>query len=78
MDSPSLLHQMKTRLNAAKGRWPTIVAEADVDYVWLAKVMQGRIKDPGITRVERVINALNSLDSADHPQPPAPTSQEAA
>lgn len=67
MDTSSLLHQMKTRLIAAKGRWPAIAAEADVDYVWLFKVMQGRIKDPGITRVERVIGALNRMDSASCP-----------
>lgn len=75
MDSPSLLHKMKTRLSAAKGRWPSIAATAGVDYVWLFKVMQGRIKDPGVTRVERVINALDLLDSADLPQPPPPASR---
>ena len=60
----SLLDQMKTRVTAEKGRWPSICAQANVDYVWLFKVMQGRIKDPGITRVERVIAALNLMASA--------------
>lgn len=50
---------MKSRLEAAKGRWPAIADSAEVEYEWLSKVMQGRIKDPGVRRVERVIAALN-------------------
>lgn len=77
MDNPSLLHQMKTRLSAAKGRWPLIAKTAGVDYVWLFKVAQGRIKDPGVSKVERVISALDSLDSA-LTKPLQKTPQEAA
>jgi hypothetical protein len=62
MTTSPLLGQMKSRLALAKGRWPLICATAGVDYVWLTKVMQGRIKDPGVFRVERVIDALNRLD----------------
>lgn len=69
MIETSLLHQMKTRLSDAKGRWPTIAREADVGYVWLFKVMQGRIKDPGVARVERVIAALDRLGLQPRPQP---------
>lgn len=69
MIETSLLHQMKTRLSAVKGKWPAIAREADVDYVWLFKVMQGRIKDPGVARVERVIAALDRLGLQPRPQP---------
>lgn len=62
MNTP-LLEQMKSRLTIAKGQWPSICAQADVGYVWLYKVMQGRIKDPGVTRVERVIAALDRMDN---------------
>lgn len=61
MNAPPLLDQMKSRLAAVKGQWPAVCAQADVDYVWLFKVMQGRIKDPGVTRVERVIAALDRM-----------------
>lgn len=62
MTTSPLLDQMKSRLAAAKGSWPLVCETAGVDYVWLTKVMQGRIKDPGVFRVERVIEALNQLD----------------
>lgn len=62
MNTP-LLDQMKSRLTAVKGQWPAVCVQAGVDYVWLFKVMQGRIKDPGVTRVERVINALDRMDN---------------
>lgn len=66
----SLLIQMKGRLRAVKGQWPSIADQAGVDYVWLTKVMQGAIKDPGVTRVERVIAALDLMGpSPDRPSP---------
>lgn len=65
MNTP-LLDQMKTRLNAVKGQWPAVCAQAGVDYVWLFKVMQGRIKDPGVARVERVLAALDQRHQSDH------------
>jgi len=65
MNTP-LLDQMKTRMNAVKGQWPAICAQAGVEYVWLFKVMQGRIKDPGVARVERVMAALDRHAQPDH------------
>ena len=65
MMNTSLLDQMKMQISAARGRWPSICKEANVEYVWLFKVMQGRIKDPGVSRVERVMAALNRLSDPD-------------
>jgi hypothetical protein len=62
MNTP-LLEQMKSRLLAAKGQWPVVCINAGVDYVWLTKVMQGHIKDPGVNRVERVLTALDRMNS---------------
>ncbi len=61
MNATPLLDQMKSRLTAVKGQWPAVCVQADVDYVWLFKVMQGRIKDPGVSRVERVMAALDRM-----------------
>lgn len=65
MNTP-LLEQMKTGLAAHKGRWPEIAEQAEVGYVWLFKVMQGRIRDPGVARVERVIRVLSRIHRKDN------------
>lgn len=56
---------MKRRVSAARGRWPAIAAEAGLEYQWLSKVMQGRIADPGVIKVERVIAALDRIEAQD-------------
>lgn len=61
MNTP-LLEQMKAGLTAHKGRWPVIAQQADVGYVWMFKVMQGRIRDPGASRVERVLKVLQKIN----------------
>lgn len=61
MKTSSLLDIMKTKVQAERGRWRDISAEALVGYDWLTRVMDGRIKDPGVARVERVISAVDSI-----------------
>jgi len=56
---------MKRRVAAARGRWPLIAAESGLDYQWLNKVMQGRIADPGVTKVERVLAAIDRIEAQD-------------
>lgn len=61
----SMLSNMKSRLAARKGRWPEIAMAAGLEYQWLTKVMQGRIVDPGVTKVERVLATLDRIDAQD-------------
>ena len=62
MNNESMLTVMKRRVSAARGRWPAIAAEADLEYQWLSKVMQGRITDPGVIKVERILAAIDRLE----------------
>jgi hypothetical protein len=61
MNDESLLQKMKALAIESKGHWRLICKTANVDYDWLCSVVQGRIEDPGVLRVERVVTAINTL-----------------
>ncbi len=51
----------KEFLAAHKGQWKKIAAEATTDDLaitsqWICKIMDGRIKDPGVSRMEAILN----------------------
>lgn len=48
------LERLKNWLETERGRWPAIAAEAGVTYNWITRLMQGRIQNPGVDRVERL------------------------
>lgn len=45
-------------LNAARGDWGSIAAEADISYFTITKMVSGEVKNPTATRVERIYLAL--------------------
>ena len=65
MNNESMLTVMKRRVSVARGRWPVIAAEAGLEYQWLSKVMQGRIADPGVLKVERILAAIDRIEAKD-------------
>lgn len=48
-------------LHKHKGQYRQIAEATGLDYDWLTQVSQGRIKDPGIKKMERLRVHLESL-----------------
>ena len=59
------LTQVRTDLHARKGDWPAICLATGLSYWWLIKFAQGRIREPGLTKVERLQNYLAANDPAE-------------
>lgn len=51
----SLYDQLKDYLLSAKGEWPAVARDCEVDLSWIYKFMRGCIKDPGVLRTERIL-----------------------
>jgi len=51
-----MLERVRLQLINNRGNWPTICRATGIPYSWLTKFAQGKIKNPGIKRIE-------SLDS---------------
>lgn len=67
--------RIRSELQARRGDWPALCTTLGLSYWWLTKFAQGRIREPGLSKIER----LQSYFAA-HPLPaPAePSTQEAA
>lgn len=52
--SEKLLTYVQRELQTKKGSWPTIAEKTGLDYSWLTKFAQGKIKDPGIQKIQRL------------------------
>lgn len=63
MNTPNqtLLNETKRLLEERKGEWPDIGRDTGLGYQWISKVMQGRIKDPGVNKVEKIYRHLRQL-----------------
>ena len=53
MTSP-LLDSALTELRARRGDWPAICQATGLSYWWLIKFGQGRIREPGILKIQRL------------------------
>lgn len=69
----SLITTVRTELIARKGEWPGICAKTGLSYWWLTKVAQGRIRSPGVVKLE----ALQAHFSVT-PRPSTPSSEASA
>lgn len=49
----------RSRLNALKGQWPDICAVTDLRYDWLTRFAQGRIKEPGHSKIETLLKEID-------------------
>jgi len=57
----STLTALRTALHSHKGDWPAICSATGLSYWWLTKFAQGRIRDPGLSKVERLQVYLAAL-----------------
>lgn len=53
-----LLQSVLEELQARKGQWPALARQAGVDYSWLTKLAQGRIRDPGVVKIQRLADVM--------------------
>lgn len=56
------VQSLRSRLQDRRGQWPAIAASAGLSYWWVMKVGQGQIKEPGLTKVERLVAELDRRD----------------
>lgn len=59
----SLSSQAIRRLLAAKGSWVSIAPATNVSYSWLCKFAQGRIPNPSVQRIERILGYFEEKDA---------------
>ena len=58
MDAQNLLDSVLAGLQERKGQWPQLARAAEVDYSWLTKLAQGRIRDPGVHKIQRLADVM--------------------
>lgn len=71
----SLVMTVRTELLARKGDWPEMCRQTGISYWWLTKFAQGRIDNPGVVKLERLVEhfAAHPLPAADaHPRTESP------
>lgn len=56
----SLFTQLHEYLVSAKGEWPTVARDCDIDKSWIYKFVNGGIKDPGVLRTEKILSYAKS------------------
>ncbi len=63
------IQTVRTELQRRKGDWPTLCKTAGLSYWWLTKFVQGRIREPGLSKIERLqaYIAANPLEKSDSP-----------
>ena len=59
----SLTSQALRRLQAAKGSWRSIASATNVSYSWLCKFAEGRILNPSVQRIERILWYFEQMDT---------------
>lgn len=55
MAAQSLHEVVVTKLQAAKGTWPSIAEESDVSLRTIQKIASGEISDPGVSHIEKLL-----------------------
>jgi len=49
-----VLERVLRQLQLHKGQWERISRDVDVPYSWLTKLAYGKIKNPGVERIEKL------------------------
>ena len=57
------IQSARIELTARKGEWPTICRATGLTYWWVTKFAQGKIVEPGVTRIEKLLTYFS-----DHPR----------
>jgi len=64
MDIQFDIEGLRARLIAQRGRFPEIAKTAQVSHSWLSKFAAGKMRDPRIGSIERLVGALNAIDES--------------
>lgn len=59
----SLLQELTRRLGGAKGNWPQISRETGVPYFTIANIVQGKVADPRVGTVQRLLDWFHARDA---------------
>lgn len=54
---------LRERLQKRRGEWPDIAKRAGLSYWWVMKVGQGTIKEPGLSKADKLVAELDARDS---------------
>lgn len=70
MNTP-MLQAVLVELAKRKGRLPDICTalHGQIDYSWLSKLTQGRIKDPSVNKIQALYDYLFEIKRAQEPTP---------
>lgn len=60
----SLYDYVMDQLEASKGSWPTVAADADVALSTLVKIARREIADPGVSHIEKLAKHFRSQATA--------------
>lgn len=72
----STIETLRNRLSTQKGEWPRLCSETGLTYWWLTKFAQGRIAEPGLSKIERLDAWLTTAEGT-APAPGAGRASEA-
>jgi transcriptional regulator with XRE-family HTH domain len=50
----STVLSLRTELQRRRGDWPALCQATGLSYSWLTKFAQGRIREPGLSKIERL------------------------
>ena len=48
------LQSVKAELERRRGEWPALCEATGISYHWLTKLARGVIRDPGISKIDRL------------------------
>jgi hypothetical protein len=67
----SLITSTRSELMARKGDWPEICQLTGLSYWWLIKFAQGRIEEPGVSKLEKLMEHFEANPRASKKTEPA-------
>ena len=57
-----IIEYVRRRLNEHKGEWPVIHRESGVEYDRIAKIAQGRAKNPTLAKIQPLVDWFAAWD----------------
>lgn len=78
MPTETLDQNIRRRLETRRREWGELARLADVSYSWIAKFVDGQIRNPGIRTLEQLQRALAQKRPRKAPAPPAGAPQATA
>lgn len=60
----NLLEYLKSKLDASRGQWPAISKATGVPYFTITNLVQGKVEDPRLSTVQRLIDYFREAERA--------------